>query len=824
MKTLMSAALAGASVFALASFAPVENAQAAEAAAKGESNTLGEVIVTARRQAENLQDVPQTVVPLTAEKLQSLEIRKIQDIQTIVPGLQLGTTNGSLVTLRGISFNNFTNGDSTVAFYLNDTNYGPGLVANATFDLGQIEVLRGPQGTTRGVSAPSGAITVTTRRPNMSEIGGYLDGTLANHSTRVLEGAIGAPIIKDVLAVRLAGVYTHDDNGGTRSVNSPTKPVRDGYTTRLSLRFTPSDDFEGNVMWQHGENFKTRGGTAVYGAGNGRPTNPALGRTQNLGVTDALSESKGKNDYVTAQMDYTALGHHFSYVGSYSHAYGPTSAPNDTPNALPGVESFTTTHIFVETTTQEFRVSSEPKEGRFLDYTAGVYYSWYDQGGNSHFSPTYLPGAFGGNLAVPNTALFNPRYAVDGFVLLPTIYQETAIFGSLTAHITPNTELTVGARHIASIFKGNATVTTTAGVIALANPTGGFLSCSALAALSPALRGATTSAYPGLCDLPIAPRRVSDVSSRTSERPTIYTVSLTHRFTPDFMMYANTGTSFLRPTATIGLQGPFASSSDPKVRALAFHPSQDSTSYEAGFKWTFLEGRGRLNAAVYHQTFKDFQIQVSGIQYLDNTITPASRGTFNFPTGVSAKVTGFDADATFRVTPELDVSILASYSSGKATGPVPCNINDAAGQPVFNTGGIISFCPGGGLVANTPKWNASMNTDYRHQISDDLDGFLRGLFQFYPKNTQAGTTYSAPSYALVNLFAGVSSKSGGWEATAYVKNLFNDQTLLRRSEQALAPGGLGSFPTLNARTTYFTYSIPPRRELGVSLRYAFGSH
>src|SRR6202012_6111698 len=109
----------------------------------------------------------------------------------------------------------------------------------------------------------------------------------------------------------------------------------------------------------------------------------------------------------------------------------------------------------------------------------------------------------------------------------------------------------------------------------------------------------------GDCLLPTA-AVASDLTSRSSETPNIYNVSLSHHFTRDFLVYANTGTAYRPPVSSVGLTGAIASSPSPELPDLTFHPSERSRSYEVGFKSTWLDGRARLNASLFRQKFTNF--------------------------------------------------------------------------------------------------------------------------------------------------------------------------------------------------------------------------
>src|ERR1700740_876936 len=165
----LAAAFAGVSMFAMASAAGAQTAPAAPTPAPADQATLGEIVVTARRRSESLQEVPQTVNAVSSDTVQKLNITQFTDVQNVVPGLSLqNSPNGyqSAASMRGVTFDVNTAAPlGTVATYMNDVSVQSSFMFNSLFDIGQIEVLRGPQGTTRGVSTPSGAITVSTRKP-----------------------------------------------------------------------------------------------------------------------------------------------------------------------------------------------------------------------------------------------------------------------------------------------------------------------------------------------------------------------------------------------------------------------------------------------------------------------------------------------------------------------------------------------------------------------------------------------------------------------------------------------------------------------------------
>jgi iron complex outermembrane receptor protein len=822
MKSLMSAALAGASLFALVSTAHAQTAPAAPAAA-AEDTQLGEIVVTARRRSESLQEVPQTVNAVTSDSLQKLNIRQFQDVQNVVPGLSLAPAASGFqntASLRGVTFDVNTGAQPTVAFYLNDAPVQLNVIFQGLFDVGQIEILKGPQGTTRGISAPSGAITITTHKPNLSEFGGYADVSLTDLQGRNVQGAINVPIIKDVLAVRVAGLIDQNDFDGVRSIHSSIRPKSETNAIRTSVSFEPSDYFNASVTYQHLDHQITSF-QQVSGPGQGTAINPPLTPDMRAAVQDSPNVAHTHFDTVTAQVDSRLFGQHLSYVGSYQHqgvhnvAEGGGSSAGDVGNVLPGIAIAQDVITKFVQTTHEIRLASDPAPNRMFDYTVGAFYQWQRPTGHIVNPGPLTPGAFGTG-ATPDLTAFNPAYQIPIFIDIPSSTQETSLFGNVTLHLPFNTELSGGVRHIWSIVNSGTTITTGSGLIHV-----GGIPCS--------LIGLGSAASAGDCTIP-GGTVVSNLVSRSSETPNIYNVSLSHHFTRDFLVYVNTGTAYRPPVASVGIQGQLANSTIPELSTLSFHPSERSRSYEIGFKSTWLDGRWRLNASMFRQRFHNLTIYVPGITY--NNVLPGQDPAttsvptnFDFTQSVDALVQGFDIDTAFKITPDWNVSAQMSYADGKVQGSlVPCNVTGADGNPVFNTGDLISMCPGKSS-SRLPLWNMTLQSEYARPVSDEMDGFFRVLATYYPENKRAEPGFVVPNYSLVNLYLGVRSHDGAWEASIFARNTLNAQRAL---DVSTAMTNLNSslsqfFPSLIQPTGYFQTTSTARREVGVNVHYAWGA-
>ena len=786
---------------AAAAAQPVDTAPAEPAAVEA---TLGEIVVTARRKSESLQQVPQSVTAVTADTIAKLNLKRLEDITAVTPGFSLssGVSGYSTVaSTRGVSFQSESAAAPTVAFYLNDAPVETTVLFQSLFDIGQIEVLRGPQGTVRGISAPSGALTLTTRQPNLSEYGGYLETTLTDQHGRNVNGAVNVPILQDVLGLRVAGIIDQTDVDGTRSLFNALRPKQTTSAVRTSLAFEPSDALNARVMYLHMDR-QVQAFSPVAGPGAGY-NGPAIASKDRLSVNDEISDIRQHFDVVTAQVDSHLWGHHFSYVGSYTFQKVVANEPVDRGNVIPRLDLINRSYTTQERTSHEFRMASEPAPGRFLDYTVGAFYQWIANDVAAP-QPTTLPGFFG-SPAAPSPLTIDPRYQATTLILPTNSDQEYSIFGSVTAHFGENTELTLGGRQLFKRNVINNTITLQPGLAALPPSAIGLpagIGCGPLPA----------SPYPGFCNVTLAERPIQSTRKYSMKRPFIYNVSLSHQFSRDLLVYANTGSSWRYGPAVFGL---FNGANDPVLNSLLTLNPETSRSYEIGLKSTLLDGRMRLNVALFRQKFHNLIIRTEPVLYL-SAQSPTDPGTptlFNFTTQVPAVVEGFDIDAAFQITPEWNATLGLSYADGRAeNGQVPCNGPIPPGQKV-------RICDYSGSTSRDPLWSMTVTSEYTRQVRDGMDGFVRGLVTYYPENNRRSTALVIDNYSLVNLYAGVRSQDGAWEASIFAKNAFKTDEVTSLDANPYTVAG----SPLTTSSGYFGTTFTPRREVGVNIRYAFGS-
>jgi len=208
----------------------------------------GEIVVTALRRAERLQDVPVSVTALGGEQLQNRQIDAAADIVSLVPNLQATTTVGEgvpIFSLRGISMSDFSlNQQSPVATYFDEVYKGSfPLLPVAMFDLERVEVLRGPQGTLYGKNTTGGAINIISRKPG-HQPGGYLELGYGNYDRYEAEGAVQAGL-GEKAAARIAFTFARADGWLKNGLaGEPDLNATRQYGIRGSLLLEPSDDLE----------------------------------------------------------------------------------------------------------------------------------------------------------------------------------------------------------------------------------------------------------------------------------------------------------------------------------------------------------------------------------------------------------------------------------------------------------------------------------------------------------------------------------------------------------------------------------------------------
>ena len=216
-----------------------------------------DIVVTAQRRVQNLQDVPASITAVSGASLAQRSITTVNDLASSISNLQVanpyGTGSPPAFTIRGISSTDFSaNQSRPIAVNIDEgIRQLPSFETVPLFDIDRIEVLRGPQGALYGKNATGGAINIINKKPGF-DTSGYLTVGYGHFNRRETDGAVQTAIVPDMLAVRLA--YTFLKNDGTirnRFPGAPNVNQADIFGIRGTILFKPSDGFEAVARFTH---------------------------------------------------------------------------------------------------------------------------------------------------------------------------------------------------------------------------------------------------------------------------------------------------------------------------------------------------------------------------------------------------------------------------------------------------------------------------------------------------------------------------------------------------------------------------------------------
>lgn len=772
--------------------AMAQEASPASAARGAETSVSTDVIiVTARRRDEDIQQVPAVIDAVTADEVAKLNIRDFKDVAAVVPGLQLTTESngtGGNARLRGVNFDITASGNNpTVEFYFNDAPITAGVILQQMYDIGQIEVQRGPQGTLRGRAAPSGSITVTTKKPDLYSIGGFVSSTANDIGTINVQGAVNLPVIEGIAAIRVAGVWDENEADRVRPIGGGRDPFSRTKSGRVSALVQPTDWLKLEGLYQRlDREAYTYDQVASFSEVNpDAPASPVyIDSSDRLSNQETARPIRQIYDIYNWRSEISLLGQVLIYQGQHYTQKISSTANQDTGNFFPGdVNQLTYSHP--SSTSHEVRLQNDSRVLGMLDYVVG----YFD---NKNNAPTEL---------VRPTIIGYPTSATTGAIAAVVntnvgrtgSSHERSVFGNLTAHIGENTEISGGLRHIDytsnnGLYVGGALIST----------------------------------------------------DGQDAKKWIYSASVKHNFTPDLMIYASTGSSW-RPG--INVVGDFSLAQSALEQSFLNLPAETSKSYEIGMKSTLMGGRARFNLTAFHQKFSNYPYRVGGqgVYYIETTSSGQQVTQFNFVGAVPVEVNGVEGDATFDVTPNWKVGVTASYSLGKIkNGTIPCNDLDSDGVPDVITSAPtltqlqaaygannVGSCQVSQRSGFQSPFSATLTTEYHYGVSTKVDAYLRGLFSFNGKSQTDPTNIydDVSAYGLLNLFTGIRDPEGAWEVSLFAKNLLDTQKTLTRTDPLFTSyrNAAARYAATTYTSTYTGVTMTAPREFGINVRYAFGS-
>jgi len=666
------------------------------------ASTISEVVVTARKREENLQQIPVAVTALSSRQLTQQGVRTPTDLQRYVPSLQSTTnlTAPAAVTfgLRGqVAGDLLLTQSPAVGLYEDSANIPhPEGTDLSLYDIDRIEVLKGPQGTLYGRNTTGGAVNIVTRNANHNGVHGYVTGELGDYSNKKLTGAINVPVIKDVLSVRLAGQWWKRDGiGHSLTTGQKIGKDHDDRSLRLSVRFDPTDNFTSTtkIEWS-----KTNRNGELF---NIREFNPLAGLPAGVRAAKTTDIFTNSDDLI---QDYPLTAWHavqdmtwditdkvrLRSITGYHKVRDFHTLDFDTSSVLylhqnGGSQLLKTIPPF----------SDHSGFGNHPDQESESFTQEFDLSGHAFDRWDWLVGVFGSTDDGQATQVsnFNFGQGLLSGVYVPDIYQASwGIYTQNDVHLTDRMSLTLGARYSEERLKmtgWNVAYNETQGAATgrgyICNGTVGQL----LGAPHPPFVASLSSC--------------AGITSREVSSGISYLASFNFQITPDNLLYVSTS----RGTRGGALQ----------QRSLDAPPANPETAinYEIGMKNEFFDRRMRLNFAYYHTKYKNKQessvVQIGGAPR--TLLTNAA----------DAKIDGFEAEVNVVPTAGWTVYGNMAYINGRYDRfvcAVPIFVpGPNAACPASPTGTVDAS--GTDFITN-PKWQYSLGTRYEHEIGPGLLG------------------------------------------------------------------------------------------------------
>jgi outer membrane receptor protein involved in Fe transport len=729
--------------------------------AQESSLALEEVVVSARKRTESLQDVPISVQALGSQQLKDLGISDFASYAAQLPTVSYTSIGPgtAIVYMRGASDGgngNASGSQPSVGMYLDEapvTAIGGNLDVHI-YDVARIEALAGPQGTLYGASSQSGTLRIITNKPDPSAFSagvdvGYSDTDEGDDSYSV-EGFVNLPL-SEKAAIRLVAWDTEDggwiDNvPGTRNL-SPLSPsgtsvqinnnnlvekdqnVVENTGLRAALRVDLDDNWTATVSamkqeqdssgafdhdpFNNDDNEISRYFDDYHDDEFSQYAITLEGEIAGHSLTYAGSYMERDVDY---QSDYTAYSEYSTYSVYYACDYYGTGVNECSSNA----QFYQSTDEY-ERTSHELRLQSLG-EGPF-HYVGGFYYEelthdylqeWIQPDMSESFWARGKPGIF---------------YTTDQ----KRVDEQYAIFGELTYDITDDLSATFGVRS----FDNENTLT---GYTGWGIVNGGDLSYL--------------------------------VDSSNDDKGEIFKLNLTWNASEDVMLY----TTWSEGYRSGGINR------DPAAPQSAYQPDI-LTNYEFGWKTTWMDGQLRWNGALYYIEWEDMQFTI-----YDFALSPVSN-TYNVG---EAEITGLETDLTYQISAGWTVYGSMAYKDG-----------ETADDFELANGAVSS--PDGTELPNVPELKYTLTTRYEFDLMGQ-DSYTQASYSYTDdsyNDLRPDSRIKQDDYMNLNVSAGFNT--GKWGAELYVNNLTNETDNISVGNRVYEPSATTQRP----------------RTIGVSLSMSF---
>ena len=685
-----------------------------------------EIVVTAQRRSESLQDVPVSVATINDETLAALTSggADVRALAGRVPSLNIESSFGRTFPrfyIRGLGNTDFDlNASQPVSFVYDDVVLeNPILKGFPAFDVDRVEVLRGPQGTLFGRNTPAGIVKFDTVKPGKGR--NYARASFGTYQTINAEGAIGGEL-SETVAVRVSGLYQHRKDW-IDNVDAPGSNDLEGYddlALRGQLQFTPTDAF---TLRLTGQLRDYDGNARIF-----RANAIAPGSNDLVGIdggdferdevrADGINYQSLKTQNVGATIDYDFGPVTLYSISSYWHGklksrgdidggFGSGGLPGTGPGFIPFSAHTADDVPSLDQFTQEVRIASNNKGG--LGYQAGVFY-------------------FDENLDVESFDFVAPdSETINALAVQRQDSKAVGLFGSLNYMFDNGLNLQAGARwnHDKRRMK--------------------------------AARPIDTRGFTG--------PPVAEKSARVEDSVLTWDVSALYAINDDVNIFARVAKGYRAPS----IQGRLLFGSD-----LSVADSENTMSYEAGIKSVLLDRKLRFNLTGYYFDTKDLQLTAVG-------------GASNFTTLLNAdhvRGHGFEAELEARPVRGLTLTTGVSYNRTKINSPglgvsgcgAPCTVLDPVIVPAAGFSPAI-FSINGNSLPQSPKWTVNWTAGYEYPLAN---GDLYVFTDWYHRSKVQFFLYESVEFSDDRLLEGglrVGYRTDRFDVAAFGRNITNDES------------------------------------------------
>ncbi len=748
--------------------------------AKGKGFGIEEVVVTARKREENLQDTPLSVAAFTANDMKVRQIHSSDQLSQITPNLQFssqapssGSNASSQIFIRGIGQTEFLpSTDPGVGLYIDGVYLARSVGGTLDFaDIERIEVLRGPQGTLFGRNTIGGAINIHTKKPS-EEFGGEVEVKVGSDSQLEVMADINLPISENLLTKFSVGKRDRDGYV-KRLVDGDDLGDDDTFGARAAILWTPSDDVQ--VFWSADYNKEEENGSPqvfnsissgnlfalVSSARAGCPApgtelaDPRCANNQwnagpfaSNGTFPVASELEGWGTQLTIDWDLDWMT-----VKSIT-AYRDMDwfASRDADNT-----PFTILHTQNDDTadqlSQEIQFAGTAMEDK-LNWLVGLYY--FEEEASDDY---YVPITFGD---------FKTGGDVDN--------DTSALFAQVTYDATDALSITFGIRYSEETKRftpDQGALTTYIFPVGPSEKVGDMYLHPVTGELFPTIPSGTAAIVPAGTPFYPAGEVETDVEETTPM------LNIAYRWSDDLMTYISYSEGFK--------SGGFnARNVKPGAKIREFSPEFADT-YEIGFKADLLDNTLRLNGAVFYTEYTDLQFIIR---------EDFSPNTFN---AGEAIIEGFELEWTWVPTPELQIVGGVGYTDG----------DYEELSPELLAEGSVSL---NNQMPHVPDWSANMGVAYSIDLGDNgtltprVDWSYRSKMYFNADNTEA---ISQNGYSIWNAALTWESPDENWQVIGAVSNL--DDEIYRVAGNS----------SLTASASYAESTYAREREYSLTVRYSY---